>query len=126
VRDRQIYGRPFTLDPGLLRHEIVIEQPPTERSASGAVTGDWIEVVRLRAKFDKPQEGSERFGASAFGAESISNITTRWREGITKTMRVRFGTRYFDIIDINIHEERNRWMTLVLREGRSHGSANVA
>jgi len=108
---------------GKLRHVISIEQPAETKSLSGGITNaPWSTFVAgLRAEIED-LGGSEKSTGDNFTALSTHKITIRYYPGITTKMRVNFKGRYFDILDGNNVENRNRELDLMCREGRSHGN----
>lgn len=108
-------------NPGVLRQKIVIEQPGSTQGNTGGWKNAWPVFATVRAQIE-PQGGSEQLGAAAFEPESIQRITIRYLPGILPAMRINFNGRYFDILNINNLQERNRWMVIMAREGRSHGN----
>jgi SPP1 family predicted phage head-tail adaptor len=50
--------------------------------------------------------------------ERVSHkITIRFRSGITAKMRIKFGTRMFNIRSVINIEERSRWIEIMADEG---------
>lgn len=108
-------------NPGKLRHVVTIEQPPADRTDSGAVVGDWTTFATIRAQVT-PVGGAERLGADAFQSQSHFQVLARWLPGVDATMRLNFNGRLMDISDIDNRKERGRWMVISAVEGRSHGN----
>jgi SPP1 family predicted phage head-tail adaptor len=108
---------------GKLRHVIAIESPTEAKSISGAiVNAPWsVFAAGLRAEIED-LGGSEKFTGDNFTSLSTHKITIRYYPGITTKMRVNFKGRFFDILNGNNVENRNRELDLMCREGRSHGN----
>jgi len=108
---------------GQLRHYVVVEQPasPVVRSASGAVVKTWQAFATVWARVE-PIGGRERFGSSEFAKELTHRVTIRALIGLTSDMRIKLGTRAFDILSVTDRDERGRMMQLECREGRSFGN----
>jgi SPP1 family predicted phage head-tail adaptor len=110
--------------PGELRHIVNIESPSAQpQSASGAWSNQpWtVFAAGLRARIE-PTGGSEKYGAGAMIAQSTHIVNLRYYPGIVPKMRVNFQGRFFDILNVNNIDERNRELQLSCREGRSHGN----
>ncbi len=109
--------------PGELRHVVNIETPSQKQSESGAFSNQpWTIVAQgLRARI-APTGGSERSGAGAMIAQATHTVNLRYYPGIVPKMRVHFQGRFFDILNVNNIDERNRELQLICREGRSHGN----
>lgn len=64
-----------------------------------------------------PFTSRERFFAGQTASGGRSTIVIRYRTGIDQTMRVRYGTRVFDIVGAPIDvEERHQWIELDAEE----------
>ncbi|AIQ69539.1 phage head-tail adaptor [Paenibacillus graminis] len=72
----------------------------------GQPTDEWIEVVKLWAAIE-PLRGQDRAAAAQVTADVTTRIRIRYREGIDRTMVVRFKGIEFEILYI-IHPEYNR------------------
>ena len=62
------------------------------------------------------------FTGGTFNTQVTHRIKMRYVAGLTNKMRLVFGTRTFDILDIDNVEERNVEMILTCKEGKSKGS----
>ena len=60
--------------------------------------------------------GQERFSNNKESAEVSHRIKLRYVEGLIPSMRIKYGSRIFDIQHIQDHEERNRDMTVMVLE----------
>jgi SPP1 family predicted phage head-tail adaptor len=113
--------------PGELRHVVNIEAPSSPPSGTQSPSGAWsnqpwtIFAQGLRARIE-PTGGSERSGAGAMIAQATHTVNLRYYPGIMAKMRVHFQGRFFDILNVNNIDERNRELELSCREGRSHGN----
>ena len=114
--------KPYTLNPGRLRHSVDIESPPSTEDATGAAYGAWTVYASSVAAEIISGGGSEQLGGDAFLAQSTYRITIRWIDGITTAMRINWGGRLFNIANTNDIEGRNRVLELTCTEGLSHGN----
>jgi len=108
---------------GTLRHRIVVEHklpssPP--QSASGEPDFSWATFLSAMASVS-PVSGREPFLAQAHLSEVSHKIDFRHQAGITHDMRVRFGSRIFDIKAILNYGEKNRYIKLLCTEGLTNG-----
>lgn len=111
----------YSINPGRLRRQITIEQPPATQDATGARYGEWTAFAANVGAEIVPMGGKEAAGAESFQAQAAYRITIRYLAGLDTTMRVNWGGRLFDVVNVNDIEERNRVMELTCVEGRSHG-----
>lgn len=102
---------------GALRHLVTIQSVTDTPSASsrGGLTATWADVADVRASIE-PLTGRERFAAQVVDAEVSHRIRMRHRAGVVPKMRVKFGTRLFDIRAVLNVEERNRELELLATE----------
>ncbi len=111
---------------GELRHVIQFEVPPGSDDAARLPSGgvdpdaDWPVFATLRAKIES-LGGTEQFGAAQFNPESMFRMTIRYYPGLTTAMRIRFGTRLFDVISLSDYDERHKFIIVLAREGKAHG-----
>jgi SPP1 family predicted phage head-tail adaptor len=102
---------------GKLRHSITIEQGTrVSDGMGGASSTTWATFATSFAELFNA--GSRE---RAFGNQRELNIThrirMRYQAGITANMRVKFGTRVFQIHGTDNEEERNIWLNLLCEEG---------
>ena len=100
---------------GALRHYITIEQSTESFDANGELVNTWADYVSLWASIE-PLVGREYFTAKQFSAETTGKLRMRYFAGITAKMRIKFGTRYFNITGISNIEERNKEIVIYYQE----------
>lgn len=95
------------MQAGQLKHVIDIQVALNSRDSYGASTQEWVTFLGgIRASVE-PLSGKEFFAAKQVNAEITHSIKIRYRTGIKPSMRVKYGTRYFDIKSVvDIKEER--------------------
>ena len=99
-----------------LRHTITIEEFTKKRQAGAGHTRSWSTFATARACIE-PLRGRERLHAMQIEDSVSHKITIRWRSGVTAKMRIKFGTRIFNIrAAINL-EERSRFIEIIADEG---------
>lgn len=73
----------------------------------GAPTQEWVTFLSRVRSLVEPLTGKEFFAAQKVDAEITHSVKIRYRTSIKPSMRLMFGTRYFDIKSvIDIKEER--------------------
>ncbi|MCF0149152.1 MAG: phage head closure protein [Clostridium sp.] len=95
------------MNPGDLRHRITIQRLLHTQNHYGEVVDEWEDVISVRAAI-YPVSGRDFYAAEAVNSETTHRINIRYVEGITSSMRVKFGERYFEIISppINFQEKK--------------------
>ena len=99
-----------------LRHSIKIETFIRTRQAGGGGTRAWSTFVSARACIE-PMRGRELLHAMQLQDSVTHKITMRYRSGVIAKMRVKFGTRIFNIRAVINIDERNKWSELMCEEG---------
>lgn len=107
---------------GKLNKLITIQAEPTERDTFGQRTGDWTAVYTDVPASIEPIQGSEKYAANQFNAETSHLISIR-HEGrtVTPLHRVKYGERYFEIISVINVGERNREYRMECSESIGRG-----
>lgn len=106
------------MDIGFLRRKIIFQQQASAQNTRGEMVPTWTTYYTCRAGIE-PLTGRELLAAMQVQADISHRVTIRW-PGATVTldpsMRILFGTRYFDINSILNTEERNRTLELLCTE----------
>jgi SPP1 family predicted phage head-tail adaptor len=100
---------------GMLRHRIAIERVTETRDIDGSVIETWSAYATAQALVE-PLSGREYFAAQSTQANVTHRIGIRYLSGIVPNMRVKLGSRIFDILSIIKVGERNRELQLMCRE----------
>jgi SPP1 family predicted phage head-tail adaptor len=100
---------------GKLRHRITIEQVAEAQNPDGSILETWSTYANAQASID-PVSGREYFAAQTTQADVTHRISLRYLAGITPKMRVKYGSRIFDILSVININERNRELQLMCRE----------
>ena len=100
---------------GTLRHYIEIQARAVTLSAAGEPTGTWSTSKYAWASIT-PIRGLEYFSARQEQAAVTHRVRIRYVSGITAEMRVKFGSRYFDIISVLNMGERNIYIDIMAIE----------
>jgi len=107
---------------GLLNQLIDIEERATTQDAAWQQSRTWTAFKSGIYARIRPLSGRELRSGEATRNVGTHEITIRYTEGITGAMRVKFGTRYFNIIGVPRNsEERDRMIILDCEEGLNDG-----
>lgn len=100
---------------GDLRHRVTIQTPPTTRDAYGGFTGDWTDVKEVWAAI-WPTSAKEQLQGGQQTMTITHRVRMRYHTGITSAMRLKYGTRFFNVVSIVNWEERGVYLDLLCRE----------
>lgn len=104
---------------GNLRHVVCVQtSTPSTLNSYGeqSSTSVWSEFATVRAAIE-PLKGNERMTAMMIQSEATHNIRMRYLPGMTSKMRVKFGTRVFEILEPPRNtDERNYETTFLVQE----------
>lgn len=100
---------------GTLRHRIVIERGTEVQNAFGEPITTWATFAERYAAI-LPQSGREFIGAQQVVPELTHLVRLRYVAGVTSKMRIRFGSRVFDILAPLDEEARGVEVTFACRE----------
>ena len=101
-----------------LRHKITIQRPDAAADSYGQTGEAWIDTVTGIRAFIDPTGGSEFYAAQKVHSEATANIWFRHSSApdARPSMRVIFGTRTFNVLNVMNIQERNRWIRLICKE----------
>ena len=110
----------YRINPGELRHRIVIQKPSDIQNGYGEIeintNENWTDVATVRAGI-YPISGKEFFAAETVNSEITHKVKIRYIEGLTSNMRIKFDERYFKIISPPIDfQEKNIELQLLCKE----------
>jgi SPP1 family predicted phage head-tail adaptor len=101
---------------GNLRHKIIIQQPSeTHNPGTGELETTWSTLATVWAEI-LPLIGKEYWASRQVNAETAGKIRIRFISGLTCKMRIKFGTRIFNITGIINIEERNNEIVIYYSE----------
>lgn len=103
------------MDPGILKHRVIIQQNNPIQDSEGVMTDNWVDSATVWAAIE-PLQGRELLAAQAIAAEVTTRIRIRFRAGITSAMRILYGFRVFDIQVPIDPEEKHQELHLLCRE----------
>lgn len=100
---------------GKLRHRLVFEQATITRDAMNESVKTWATFATLWGNV-QPLRGREFFAAQAANSEVTAKIETRYKAGILATMRIRHGSRIYEIEGMENEGMRNRRLFFMVKE----------
>jgi len=100
---------------GTLRQKVLIQQNTPSRDSYGAEVEAWTDYAEVWASIE-PARGREFWESQQVNAEVTGKIRIRYLEEVTPKMRVKHGSRIFEIIAVINPEERNRELQLMVKE----------
>ena len=104
---------------GKMRYRITIENPMNETDEDGFKQETYIEVATVWADIT-PVSSKEYFDSNQTVEEATSKIYIRHIPGINTLMRIRCGSRLFDIISV-LSDDRLGMTTIISREVFTNG-----
>jgi SPP1 family predicted phage head-tail adaptor len=104
------------MQAGRLRHRLVFETPATTEDTFGEVVDAPYAAVATVWGSVEPLSGREQLWAQQVQAEITHKVRVRYSNLVTPECRIRFGTRYFNILSIINREERNRELEIMCKE----------
>lgn len=115
-----VTGGGYKIDAGSLRHKIEIQATTITTDGGGGgtealatISGGTVWAAISHAG------GGERSAAGQRGADYTHRIWIRYLSGVTTKHTVKFGSRYFDIVEVETPSEIPQWMVLHAIERRS-------
>ena len=94
---------------GDLRHRVQIESPVRAGDGGGGASVTWTLVAEVWAAI-WPRGSDEVFDLDRVAGRASHDIWIRKRDGVKPEMRMRFGTRVFDILGVIDVEDRGRYL----------------
>ncbi len=107
---------------GKLRHQVRIERPARVQDPdTGAMVPGWELVATVWARIE-PLSAREFIAAQASQSKVSGRITIRYRDGLDASMRVRHGSRVYNIEGVLPDNRSGReHLTLPYSEGVNNG-----
>lgn len=105
----------FAMNPGEFRHTITFQELSTMQNDYGEPIDEWKDIATTKAAI-YPISGKEFYAAETVNSEVSHKINMRYKSGLKPSMRIKFGSRYFNIISIINFQERNIMLQLMCKE----------
>lgn len=100
---------------GDLRHRLTLEAAERTADEGGGATVSWVAVADLWGRIT-PTVGRELMRADGLGARLTHEIVLRHRTGVLPQMRLRLGSRVFEIHAVIDVAEGRRWLRCLCEE----------
>lgn len=100
---------------GDLRRRVTIERPERTSDGAGGSTIAWQEVAVVWAAIWS-RSADENFTLDRVAGTATHDVWIRYRAGIRPDMRIRFGSRIFDILGAIDVEDRGAWLKCTVEE----------
>lgn len=108
------------MNPGLLRHQVVIETRVRNVDAGGGTSDGWAAVATVWALIE-PTTGSERDHGQLLEVATSHQVTIRYLGSVSARERLRFGSRIFRIVSVRSPAERHHVQILNCEEVAGDG-----
>lgn len=103
------------MEPGRLRHRVIVEQVSRIPDTMGQGTETWTTFTTLWADI-QPLRGRELFEAQKSASEVTAKIITRYRAGISPTWRLKYGNIVYKILGIVNPGMKNERLEFMVKE----------
>jgi SPP1 family predicted phage head-tail adaptor len=115
----------MTTRPGDLRRRIQIQQRSMSQDSFGQQSTVWTTIATVWAEI-LPVAGTQLDRARSVYNETSHQVTVRWQPFLENiklvgTYRLLYAGRFFDVGASMNEEERNRFVTLLCKEGLNEG-----
>jgi SPP1 family predicted phage head-tail adaptor len=115
----------YLVRSGTLRKRLTFQTKAVTQDALGQPQNVWTDLFTCWGEI-VPLSGRELLAAAAVQSAVSHTVTVRYRSelAVPKTvaaMRIRYGSRVFDIHASMNEDERNRLVTLQVEEGLNNG-----
>lgn len=104
--------------PGLLRHRLILQTVNDAADGQGGFVKAWTDTATVWGSLE-PLSGRELLQAQQVQSRVTHKSRLRYRSDVTVTpaMRIKKGTRTFNVQEVRNVEERNVYLDLMLEEG---------
>ena len=99
-----------------LRHRVILQSSAATADGGGGAATAWSDVATPWASIE-PLRGAERMSAQQLESRLSHRVRLRHRDGVTTAMRLKFGTRIFNIRAVINPAMRDRLLELLCEEG---------
>lgn len=103
-----------------MKDQVVI-QSFAGSNVGGVSVGEWSDVCTIWAE-QRPIGGREAMGQQQIGAEVTTRFVIHYRTDVTEMMRLKLGTRYFDIQSVIDPTRERKELHLMCLERRDGGT----
>lgn len=100
---------------GRLRHRVTIQKATVTQDGSGQPVETWSNMEDIYAQVEQVS-GRELVLAKQVSPDTTHLITIRYALHVDSIKRVKFGSRVFNVLNVNHIENRQRTIELLCRE----------
>ena len=100
---------------GRLRHRIVIESQSLSTDSQGGSSRAWATRATVWSSIT-PLRSEERFYNEQLKLQTTHHILIRFRSDVDSTDRIKYGSRYFEIVSLKNIDEAGRLLIIVAKE----------
>lgn len=108
-------NRDNILNPGDMRHRIILEKPTKVPDSQGGFTTTWSTQATIWA-YIEPMNSRELIQAQQAQLDITTKIKIWYRSDVKAEWRLKFGNRYFNIESIINPNESNIFLILICIE----------
>lgn len=105
----------LVLAAGALRHRLELQAEVQTSDGQGGYVRTWQTSATVWGSVE-PLVGRERWAAQQVQSPATHKIRLRYRDGVTTTVRIKFGTRTFNVREVLNLEERKVILELMAEE----------
>ena len=105
---------------GKYNKAISLQKQVNESNDYGGVVSKWKTVANIRAAVE-PLQGREFFASASVTNENIVRIRIRYGTSVDNTMRVKYGSRSLEIMNIIDSKEAHKELQLICKELTGNG-----
>jgi SPP1 family predicted phage head-tail adaptor len=87
------------MSAGEFNRRVTLQTKSTTRAANGEEVVTWGDTATVWA-FVEPLRGREFFAGAQMTDAVDYRVTVRYRTGVVREMRVKYGTEYLDIVSV--------------------------
>ena len=103
-----------------LKHRVTLQEAVQTSDGAGGFSTSWSDVDTVWAEimpFSSRSTTQERLEAEQLQAQQRYRVTIRYQSGVQASMRIKYGSRVFDILSVVNVGERGEVMELFCLEG---------
>jgi len=110
---------------GRLRHRVTLQSKGYAANEYGERVVSWVSRKVVWAAIE-PLSGKEYFSQQQIQAEARVRIVMRYYSSIDESWRILNDGKYYEVVDVINHDERDRMMTVYCRQGVSDDVGDVS
>ena len=103
------------MEIGRLRHRIDIESQSLSTDSQGGSSRTWATRATVWSSI-KPLRSEERFYNEQLKLQTTHEIIIRYLSTVLSTDRIKFGSRYFEIVSLKNIDEAGKLLIILAKE----------